>query len=102
MPKVELLGGMSYVEGWEEVADLVQQKMEEWGDELKDWTVRIRTFTKKDAKRSEQGDEDALSQKDTEKKVLTVAFKAEPVTHPEVEADMIMQDFVELEEEDEL
>lgn len=101
MPKVELLAGMSYIEGWPEVAKLVEEKMKEWGDELKDWKVHIRMFTEEDAKRGRFGGEDFLSNKDAKRKILTVAFRPDPVEDPEVETDLIMQEFVGLEEEDE-
>lgn len=93
MPKIELVRGIESVEGWAEVARLLKQKMKKWGHQLKDWTVRVRAFSKEDEAKSGQGDEDAFSDLNREKKVLTVAFKPEPVRDPELEADMIMEIF---------
>jgi len=75
MPKIELVRGIESIEGWVEVARLLKQKMKKWGHQLKDWTVRVRAFSKEDEAKSGQGDEDAFSDLNREKKVLTVAFK---------------------------
>jgi len=96
MAKVELMGPMAYVQGWNEARDRVEEKMKDW-PELEQWTVRIRVFTQKDAVKFEQGDEDAYRDMDEKNKVLTLACKPESPADPEKEAYLIMSEFVNLE-----
>jgi len=97
MGKCQLIGAMAYIDGWKEVARLVEKNMSEWGPELSDWTVKIRVFTDKDAQKADQGDEDAYRTIDEKNKILVVAYTPESVIDPEVEADLLMEEFVEVE-----
>jgi len=74
MAKVELMGPMAYVQGWDKVRDRVEEKMKDW-PELEQWTVRIRVFTKKDAVKFEQGDKDAYRDVDKKNKVQPIRKK---------------------------
>ena len=97
MPKVELVGIFKHIKGWKETAKLVEEKMNEWGDKLEDWTVRIQEFTKD--KNDNKLDFSGFSKKDWENKILIINYLPNPVIDPEKDANAIMQEFEDLEEQ---
>jgi len=97
MPKMELVGIFKNIKGWKETAKLVEGKMNEWGDKLKDWTVRIMEEAYKD-KNEDKYKFWEFEWVDETNKRLRINYLPNPVTDPEKEANIIMQRFEKLEE----
>lgn len=97
MPKVELVGIFKHIKGWKETAKLVEEKMSEWGDKLKDWTVRIKEITKD--KNDDEYEFLRFSSVHWKDKILRINYLPNPVTDPEKDANIIMQEFEDLEEQ---
>lgn len=97
MPKVELVGIFKHIKGWKETAKSTEKKMNEWGDKLKDWTVRIQEFSKN--KNNNESEFSGFSKKHMKNKILTINYLPDPVIDPEKEANAIMQEFEDLEEQ---
>ncbi len=97
MPKVELVGVFNHTKGWKETAKLVEKKMNEWGDKLKDWTVRIQEPVRE--KYDSELEFSGFSKKDTKNKILIINYLPNPVTDPEKDANIIMQEFEYLKEQ---
>ncbi|MBA7496417.1 hypothetical protein ES702_07025 [subsurface metagenome] len=98
MPKVELVGVFKHKKGWKETVKLVEEKMSEWGDKLKDWTVRIQEFAYKDKNEDEYEDLN-FAKVHWKNKILRINYLPNPVTDPEKDANIIMQEFEDLEEQ---
>ena len=97
MPKVELVGIFKHIKGWKETAKLVEKKMSEWGDKLEDWTVRIKEITKD--KNDDEYEFLRFSSVHWKNKILRINYLPNPVTDPEKDANIIMQEFEDLEEQ---
>jgi len=97
MPKVELVGVFNHTKGWKETAKLVEEKMSEWGDKLKDWTVRIKEITKD--KNDDEYEFLRFSSVHWKDKILRINYLPNSVTDPEKDANIIMQEFEDLEEQ---
>jgi len=99
MPKVELVGVFNHIEGWKETTKLVEEKMSEWADKLKDWTVRIKEEQYKDKNEDEYEflNFPNFSSVHWKNKILRINYLPNPSTHPEKDANIIMQEFEELE-----